>query len=872
MAVIVYEFEKWKPVRGWKFKGARVSGAPAYLTSKDEAQPPAAGAWTSEWVARGELEFAVSEKGPWEPERDALRMHWRRRRFVRTYASASAAPAPPSRELEGAAALEVATVTQAHPPAMAAPPAFEPLPATPPTPPLVAAVPREDEAADGEAAEAEPLAAELVVYENQRWRPVQGWKAEHLNFTDPTAWSDVRGDGGVEKEALEVPLAGGRWTSNWVCTDPHEAWQYSLNFNGTFQPAQRRRDFARRRTWVRRYAAAPGGGLPPPPPLAKLRACMLCAHEFGLARRPHDCKRCWLRVCSRCSVNNASIPGYATEQRVCNDCSDVLGKKVRDWTPGRYLGQRIRERRGKNKSRLLTKYVETSPKGGNAPGAVRCLRPCLKDAAPAGKLHVWVRGLRGVPAGWGGAAGTPNAQVDIYLSEHLASTPVKMGTHNPQWGAAEGTVALPVHHVTDSVYLCAYDISPVGLHARMPVGRAAVPLPFLKAGEPAEFTVQLLPCGDAEEDGYAKAPPARFRGVSDVSAKFGLPKPRRALGTISVTLTLSHEPALVGGAQLADIPLLADVPPAYFVTPTGALSGGDGEGDGDGDGEEKRDPEAGSVEDIDALKDAVARAVQQLGKPRLLELVWGQVPLAGGLVPFLYILAFHVPVFFWPLALAGCAIMNGYLTRDALKRAPAVVVFEAENSYKEESIFQKAHKIPTALRVVRKLVPLVEGAASHLAKASYLLAHEDPAVSQVGTAAVLAAAAAAGAAWAVLAVVPLRVYVFLALVGVVVAPAFLQAKKAAKASQGEAREKEQETGSKAAGEEGAPTPAVVQYAKNFYTHIPDAAEMAHRAICRQQAAAGDAAAATAKVKALGFMASRKRSASPSASSPATTPR
>lgn len=52
------------------------------------------------------------------------------------------------------------------------------------------------------------------------------------------------------------------------------------------------------------------------------KTCQLCEEKFGIFhfRRHHHCRVCGASVCSACSPNVKSVPGYHTDQRVCNKC------------------------------------------------------------------------------------------------------------------------------------------------------------------------------------------------------------------------------------------------------------------------------------------------------------------------------------------------------------------------------------------------------------------------------------------------------------------------------------------------------------------------------------------------------------------------
>ena len=97
----------------------------------------------------------------------------------------------------------------------------------------------------------------FVTFENQRWWPGKGWRAELLPGERPS-WSDDLGQVSLKKEYFKIPGANWQWEKEWNIvmsskTDD-EGWEYASRFK-KFEDPERKKSLihsVRRRKWVRK--------------------------------------------------------------------------------------------------------------------------------------------------------------------------------------------------------------------------------------------------------------------------------------------------------------------------------------------------------------------------------------------------------------------------------------------------------------------------------------------------------------------------------------------------------------------------------------------------------------------------------------------
>ena len=97
----------------------------------------------------------------------------------------------------------------------------------------------------------------FITFENQRWWPGKGWRADLLPGERP-AWSDDLGQVELRKEYFKIPGANWQWENEWNIvmsskTDD-EGWEYASRFK-KFEDPERKKSLihsVRRRKWVRK--------------------------------------------------------------------------------------------------------------------------------------------------------------------------------------------------------------------------------------------------------------------------------------------------------------------------------------------------------------------------------------------------------------------------------------------------------------------------------------------------------------------------------------------------------------------------------------------------------------------------------------------
>eukprot|EP00111_Clytia_hemisphaerica_P015840 TCONS_00046790-protein len=94
-----------------------------------------------------------------------------------------------------------------------------------------------------------------VIYENQRWNPVEGFTARLLP-SDRWEWSDVTGQMNCQKDSYVLPTSKCRWTDQWTIEyDPKHfdknGWQYAVDFPWEYHSYKSVYDYVRRRSWKR---------------------------------------------------------------------------------------------------------------------------------------------------------------------------------------------------------------------------------------------------------------------------------------------------------------------------------------------------------------------------------------------------------------------------------------------------------------------------------------------------------------------------------------------------------------------------------------------------------------------------------------------
>eukprot|EP01064_Diplonema_japonicum_P010377 TRINITY_DN17634_c0_g1_i1.p1 TRINITY_DN17634_c0_g1~~TRINITY_DN17634_c0_g1_i1.p1 ORF type:complete len:688 (+),score=106.04 TRINITY_DN17634_c0_g1_i1:87-2066(+) len=624
----------------------------------------------------------------------------------------------------------------------------------------------------------------IFVCENQRLIPLKGWKAPWLPGDRPS-WTDMYGSGPMKKEGLEVPIPNGEWVGEWT----EEPWKYAIDFNlSKFHSTKTLRDFVRQRRWVRVYRGPKSGEYIPPPDIDKEETeCALCEKDFNAFNLRHHCRTCHLPVCGPCSGQSLSTPGYATEQRCCNECATRNGVKITGWYLGKAVQRRMKTLRGnvhsdlRNNTKDVILLNTTTPKCGTI----------------SLRLHE-CRGL----SGWAGDMGTPNPHLEFYLTGSYIKTIGKAQTHNPKWGESEATYELPCTDPTSSLYFCAYDVSGIAA-VKQPLGRGAIPLTSLKAGSKNEFWIDLLPCGEPEAMGYNAEQPKPFRGCSKVTEQLGMHDPKRPLGLIHVTL--SYTPS--------EAPVMGLVPKAYLTAavfktpqPTG--------------------------DEVFRLKDSAARFNTERGPPTLLKFLWQNGVYAAGAVPVWCILSYALHMYQVPYVVAVFLVANGLLLSKT--RIPReVILYEENNPFKKPTLWTKLNNISGALKSAAKMHNPVGRAATMLSKGSSLFSYEDPVVSGIATILLVLIAILSSCVIFVVSLFSVRLYIAAVGAAVLVLPSNLIPHKDRKSTDGEVSPEAKEGVPPAK-----PISKVVAAVTNFVGRVPDDLELAHRQICSSRVKSG----------------------------------
>eukprot|EP00755_Sulcionema_specki_P008702 Sspe_Gene.41691::Locus_20171_Transcript_1_1_Confidence_1.000_Length_2975::g.41691::m.41691 len=635
----------------------------------------------------------------------------------------------------------------------------------------------------------------FVVYENQRYIPVKGWcPSQRLRHE----WTDPAGNGPVDRESLEAP-PGREWTGDWHVDDAvgdREGWEYALDFPLTFHRERHVGDCVRRRRWVREYRVVDEEkeSLDTSwPDDAKVGHCMRCVVQFTVFRRKHRCRRCGAMVCDECSGHRMSIPGYGNEQRVCDLCFKNEGGDV--IVAGRgaktsSLTNKLKELKGNAAAtHLLVAGKMDAVHIDDDDATQRSYTP--RDDEVVGEVAVRVFEAKGLAGKLD--ISTPNPMVVVRVCGVLVRTSTKAQTHNPKWGASEGSFTIPVRDPTASVFFIAYDVfpGPGELRKDRAIGRAAVPLPLVMVSGGCEAWLELLPLPSGQ------SPEVRFRGCSPVSSKFGLRTPDAPVGY--VRMSIQWTPLVRAKCGIL---------PAYFTSP--AIP---------------EDMQKDSF-DVDVVRDNASRVAASVGTPALLVMLWDRPFLAWGIAPLWVHLCWEILIWQIPYAAAAIIVLNGALSgaQQRAMRETGLVLFEEENPYNEPSLWTKINRIPFALKAVQRLQNPLGEAATWLSKASALFSFDDAAVSCTAIAMLLLLATVASLLLMLLSHIPLRIHVGLLGAMVLVLPTLFPTLRTSEAE------------SEAESSEPAPPPHPVlarfsTYLRNFISHVPDDRELVHRLIC-----------------------------------------
>jgi hypothetical protein len=91
------------------------------------------------------------------------------------------------------------------------------------------------------------------IYENERWWMFVGW-SKNLIMNERPLWSDVAGKTYMDKNSVFLPNENYQWVGDWkvestsTCDD--QGWEYSNDFNSTYESRSTGK-YVRRRKWVR---------------------------------------------------------------------------------------------------------------------------------------------------------------------------------------------------------------------------------------------------------------------------------------------------------------------------------------------------------------------------------------------------------------------------------------------------------------------------------------------------------------------------------------------------------------------------------------------------------------------------------------------
>ena len=765
------------------------------------------------------------------------------------------------------------------------------------------------------------LRGKVTVFENERWRPVGGWGASYLLLADPPAWTDVYATGPVAKDRLAAPIEDAGWQDGWEQGE----WEYGKTFRlGTFTTgAAGTMDCCRRRSHVRQYtvrkdsdvlARVPenhfkylsymltqgyyakrrlagskdgGGGnggaapvsspVPGESPAATLlnhsfagetavvpNHCMVCEKAYSKPLRlEHHCRVCFLSVCGDCSPLTVSVQGYSKEMRTCKVCCKARGLSPSD--------------RAVNPVRRALQDVAAFRKAAhmkNRDGADE-LVACIPADVAAGTLRVTLHECHALHRT---ELGVTNPQVELFISGSYVRSNAKTQTKSPVWG---DSYAMPYADPSASLFISVHDVDPHGISANYPLGRAAVPLDYVRrraktAAKPVvDLWVELLPPGAAERAGYAAAEPQRFRGVSPVCGTLGMHAPRRPLGHVRVSLVdelaPNHSAGRDGGALGA---FLRSVPNgvaavSYITAPVVKVEGGvsvAARSREAADGDEAKDENEQNAENMQhgvyLLKDEVVRAKSYFSAPPyLMLLLWSNPSSAFALLPVWYGVAFALQFHQVPVVLAVLIILNGVLygrSANASQAYETFVLFEEANTYKGKSIFEKLQAFQMVLKMLSELHRPLRFVSSSLHKFTCAFMFHDSWVSWLASGILLIGSILLSAVLFLVSFVPIRVHIFIVGAVLMLLPAIAAASKKATSEDDDADGgggdgdganasggSGSAPGSKPAAAAAAPadnekTPSPLQaYGRNFYHRIPDSQELVHRAICSSRVSETD---------------------------------
>eukprot|EP00754_Rhynchopus_humris_P031430 Rhum_TRINITY_DN15338_c0_g1::Rhum_TRINITY_DN15338_c0_g1_i2::g.149771::m.149771 len=743
------------------------------------------------------------------------------------------------------------------------------------------------------------LRGTVTVFENERWRPVGGWGASYLLMADPPAWTDVYATGPVAKDRLTAPIEDAGWQGGWEQGE----WEYGKAFRlGTFTTGVAGTiDCCRRRAHVRQYtvrkdsdvlARVPenhfkylsymltqgyyakrrlaegkdgggGGGngagaplsspVPGESPAATLlnhsfagetavvpNHCMVCEKPYTRPLRlEHHCRVCFLSVCGDCSPLTVSVQGYSKEMRTCKVCCKARGLSPSD--------------RAVNPVRRALQDVAAFRKAAhmkNRDGADE-LVACIPADVAAGTLRVTLHECHALQRT---ELGVVNPQVELFISGSYVRSNAKTQTKSPVWG---DSYSMPYADPSASLFISVHDVDPHGMSANYPLGRAAVPLDYVRrraktAAKPVvDLWVELLPPGPAERAGYAAAEPQRFRGVSPVCATLGMHAPKRPLGHVRVSLrdelAPNHSAGRDGGALGA---FLRSVPNgvaavSYITAPVVKVEGGvsvaarSREGGAAADGEEAKDENEQNAENMQEgvylLKDEVVRAKSFFAAPPyLILLLWSNPSSAFALLPLWYGVAFALQFHQVPVVLAVLIILNGVLygrSANASQAYETFVLYEEANTYKGKSIFEKLQAFQMVLKMLSELHRPLRFVSSSLHKFTCAFMFHDSWVSWLASGILLIGSILLSAVLFLVSFVPIRVHIFIVGAVLMLLPAVAAASKKAVPEGNDAA-------AAAPADEKTPSPLQV-YGRNFYHRIPDSQELVHRAICSSRVSETD---------------------------------
>eukprot|EP01062_Namystynia_karyoxenos_P029420 TRINITY_DN22104_c0_g1_i1.p1 TRINITY_DN22104_c0_g1~~TRINITY_DN22104_c0_g1_i1.p1 ORF type:complete len:780 (+),score=216.76 TRINITY_DN22104_c0_g1_i1:94-2340(+) len=704
----------------------------------------------------------------------------------------------------------------------------------------------------------------ILVWECQRFVVIKGWTDPHLPMDYP-AWCDAEGGKRPKKSDIPCP-EGKRWATEWTLDRSKgdaEGWQYAVDFRlWQWNKKKRPVDFVRRRCWVRQAVplhwdekeseatedapgseressrspdprtrqrstlSVPGSGSVPTDgggepgsaewqPDGDAADCAICQKSFTLLLRKHHCRKCGRCVCDNCSPHRESLPGHVAPQRVCTECETVGASKQNTGAMARLRDAKSRLVAGgiafhrNQKGDILVRGSSVEEIDGGSPKRPACAVLTLR-----------VREGRAIAPGFTRESlvqGIPNPYVLARCGGAEMRTAIKAQTAAPQWGEAEASFSVKVVDPCGTLWLYVYDASAnTVMRQDAFIGRTAVPLRWL-AQQPGKARKGLWLCllpappkgkkqevgasadsGLENESGSGPPPTALFRGASPVSEELGMRLPKRPLGVICVDVQL--QPMKPDKFGLVD--------PALFTAPIPAASGGSEQSNDD-------------PFDIELMQDNAARLSARIGPPTVLTELWAlPLPFRLGGLPLWALVCYRAPAGAAPLLVVLVLIINGILSGKATRARirESIVLFEDHNPYSEPSLrFKLRHKILPALKAVQSLQNPIGRVATAVARVQALLTWDDPGVTAVCAAALLAAALAAGVLLELALLLPLRIYIFLAGAAMVVAGPGPKRAQEAKASEAEQPQRV--------------LPPLAESVLGFCRRAPDDRELQHRHIC-----------------------------------------